>query len=376
MTGLAGALLMRAPAISDVEFTFIQDDWTTRSGNMVSKKGRTTIRDVARLAEVAPITVSRVVNNSGYIRPETRRRVEQAIADLNYIPNTLSQSLRFQKTDMVALLVSDITNPFWTTVTRGVEDICSAYDLNVILCNTDEQNAKLENYVRFLLRRQTDGFLVVPTSHDIRAIEMIVSNGVPIVLLDRVLPGADVAVVRSDNESGAYRLTEHLISLGHRRIGMLSGNAPVSTSVERARGYERALVDHGISVDSELIQYGSFTQQSGYEMALRMLQSSQPRPTAFFAANNFIANGVQKAAYDSGLRIPEDLSLVTFDDLPFYSYPRPFLTSAIQNPYRLGQEAAKLLVQQIQSDDPARPQDIVLPVELIIRDSTAPPRQP
>lgn len=342
---------------------------------MASKKGRTTIRDVARLAEVAPITVSRVVNNSGYIRPETRRRVEQAIAHLNYIPNTLSQSLRFQKTDMVALLVSDITNPFWTTVTRGVEDICSSHDLNVILCNTDEQNAKLENYVGFLLRRQTDGFLVVPTSHDIRAIEMIVNNGVPIVLLDRVLPDVDVAVVRSDNESGAYRLTEHLISLGHQRIGMLSGNAPVSTSVERARGYERALVDHGIPVDRALIHYGSFTQQSGYEMALRLLQSSQPRPTAFFAANNFIANGVQKAAYDSGLRIPEDLSLVTFDDLPFYSYPRPFLTSAIQNPYRLGQEAAKLLVQQIQSEDPERPQDIVLPVDLIIRESTAPPRQ-
>lgn len=343
---------------------------------MPSKKGRTTIRDVARLAEVAPITVSRVVNNSGYIRPETRRRVEQAIAELNYIPNTLSQSLRFQKTDMVALLVSDITNPFWTTVTRGVEDVCSTHDLNVILCNTDEQNVKLENYVRFLLRRQTDGFLVVPTSHDVRAIETIVNNGVPIVLLDRVLPDLDVAVVRSDNESGAYRLIEHLISLGHRRIGMLSGNAPVSTSVERVRGYERALADHGIPVDPELIRYGSFTQQSGYEMALRLLQSSQSRPTAFFAANNFIANGVQKAVYDSGLRIPEDLSLVTFDDLPFYSYPPPFLTSAIQNPYRLGQEAANLLVQQIQSDDPERPQDIVLPVDLIIRESTAPPRQP
>lgn len=337
------------------------------------KKGRPTIRDVAKMAGVAPITVSRVVNNTGYISAETRLRVERAIQALNYIPNTLAQSLRFQRTDMVTLLVSDVTNTFWTTITRGVEDVCNSHSLNVILCNTDEKSEKLERYVQLLLQRQTDGFIIAPVNQDTAIIQSVINNGVPVVLIDRLLESLDVSVVYSDGESGAYRLVQHLIDLGHRQIVALVGHQQQSTSRQRVGGYRRALEDNGLPVYEQLITYGHYTQQGGYEATHRILESVSPRPTAIFAANNFIAMGVQKALAERGLQVPADISLVTFDDDNPYDH-NPFLTTALQDPYRIGQEAANLLLWQLQNnDEPYTPEALVLPVEIAIRHSTAPP---
>jgi LacI family transcriptional regulator len=291
--------------------------------NKLRKKGRPTIRDVARLAQVAPITVSRVVNNSGYIGEETRRRVEAAIAQLNYIPNALSQSLRYQKTDMITLLVSDVTNPFWTTVTRGVEDVCSASGLHVILCNTDENSTKLENYVRILLQHQMDGFILAANRDDAPVVELIRDSQIPIVLVDRVLEGVDIPAVYSDGETGAYQLTEHLIELGHRRIALLASSVQQSTSTQRADGYRRALVAHGLPVDEALILHGSYSQQSGYQMMMQLNEELDRLPTALLTANNFIALGAQRALSELCLEVPQDISLATFDDLPFQLYPEP-----------------------------------------------------
>jgi LacI family transcriptional regulator len=339
-------------------------------------KRRTTIRDVARLAQVAPITVSRVVNNAGYISPETRLRVEAAIRELNYIPNTLAQSLRYQKTNTVALIVTDITNPFWTTVARGVEDACSEANINVILCNTDEKQEKLDNYINLLLQRQTDGLILVPTEGYRGAmLDNLAANHVPCILLDRRLPGRDdFTVVRSDSIGGAHLLTQHLLTLGHRRIMMLSGSQDVSTGIERAEGYRRALIEAGLAVDDDLIAFGKFTQQSGYDMTVRMIERFTPLPTAVLTANNFIAFGAQRALDDHHIRIPEDVSLATFDDLPVPINPRPFLTTAVQNPYRMGQEAAHRLAMLLEEGVGVLPRDIILPVELIARASTAAPR--
>lgn len=342
--------------------------------NRLSKKGRPTIRDVARRAQVAPITVSRVVNNSGYIGQETRRRVEAAIAELNYIPNALSQSLRYQKTDMITLLVSDVTNPFWTTITRGVEDVCNANGLHVILCNTDENSAKLENYVRMLLQHQMDGFIIATNREDAHVIQQIEDNHIPLVLVDRVLEGIHVPAVYSDGMSGAYQLTEHLIELGHVRIALLASSLRQSTSIQRADGYRRALIDHGLPVDESLILHGDYSQQSGYQMMMQLTAEQPELPTALLTANNFIALGAQRALSELCLKIPTDISLATFDDLPFQLYPEPFLTTAAQNPYRLGQEAARLLVKQIENQGAGEdPCTIMLPVDIIIRQSTAPP---
>ena len=228
-----------------------------------------TIRDVARRAGVAPITVSRVINNKGYVSESTRQRVEEAIAELNYVPNALAQGLRFNKTNVIALVLSDVTNPFWTTVARGTEDAASEENYSIILCNTDEDTAKHDKYAQLLLRRQVDGFLLVPVSNTVDTIRLIQQQGVSLVILDRQLPGVSVDIVRADSEGGAYELTRYLTELGHRRIAILSGPEIVSTSTQRVAGYQRALQDTHLEVDQELISYGRFYQDSGYERTMR-----------------------------------------------------------------------------------------------------------
>ncbi|MGC8878879.1 MAG: LacI family DNA-binding transcriptional regulator, partial [Anaerolineae bacterium] len=196
-----------------------------------------TIRDVARRAGVAPITVSRVINNSGYVSQETRARVEAAIAELRYVPNTLARSLRFKKTRVLALIVTDITNPFWTTVARGVEDVANAHGFSLILCNTDEDEAKQDAYLQVLLQKRVDGFILVPARSTAEPVLTIQTQKVPVVVLDRRIPGVAVDVVRSDSEGGAYRLVTYLLALGHRHIAALSGPPTISTAVDRVAGY-------------------------------------------------------------------------------------------------------------------------------------------
>lgn len=333
---------------------------------------RTTIRDVAKHAGVAPITVSRVVSDSGYVSDETRKRVDLSIRELNYIPNKLSQSLRFHQTDMVTLLVSDITNTFWTTVTRGVEDVCNAHNLNLILCNTDEKPEKLAKYINHQLRNRTDGLILVPIGKATDTIELIVQNNIPLVILDRDLPDFKVNTIVSDNEVGAYQLTNYLIELGHRSIGILSGQESAYTSVQRVNGYRRALAEHNIPIDETLIFFGGFSQQEGYKMAQTLLgQGSIPWPTALFAGNNFIAIGILKWLYEHQFRVPQDISLVSFDDLPHDILRGPFITTVSQNPYDMGVKSAELLIEQINNLS-VEPRKVVLPVELAINKSCLP----
>ncbi len=193
----------------------------------------TTIRDVAKLAGVAPITVSRVLNNTGYVKPETRWRVEQAAAQLHYVPNMLAHSFRSNRTNTLALVVTDITNPFWTTVARGVEDVASAHGYSVFYCNTDESEEKQERYLAALLRRRVDGVLLAPASNDGASVEALLRQDVRVVVLDRRVEGVQVDTVRGDSVDGAYQLVRHLVERGHRRIGLLSGRANLSVGCER-----------------------------------------------------------------------------------------------------------------------------------------------
>ncbi len=327
-----------------------------------------TIRDVAERAGVAPITVSRVLNNSGYFSEETRRRVEKAAAELQYVPNQLARSLRSNRTDTLALVLTDITNPFWTTVARAVEDTAATQGFNVVLCNTDEQEEKQLQYVSVLLRKRVDGFLLVPVSHNVEPITMIRQQGVPVVVLDRDMPGLEADVVRCASEQGAHELISYLIGLGHRDIAVISGPETVSTAQERVAGYRRALTEQGLPVNPDRILFGSYTVESGYELARRVLQRP-PRPTALFAGNNFIAIGALKAIREAGLQVPQDISVVSFDDLPPTLVVDPFLTVAAQSPYELGRQATELLLRRIAEPDSCDWQKIVLPTELIVRRS-------
>jgi LacI family transcriptional regulator len=331
-----------------------------------------TLNDVAKRAGVAPITVSRVINKSGYASEQTRRRVENAVAELGYVPSGPARSLRLNRTNSIALVLTDITNPFWTTVARGVEDIASEAGYSVTYCNTDEDESKELKNISLLLQQQVDGILLVPAQSKANSVEFIQEHEVPIVVLDRRIPETNVDIVRCDSEDGAYQLTSYLLELGHRQIAMLTGPEGISTADDRLSGYGRAMVQAGLQVAEERVYRGSFTQNSGFEMAKEAM-SLTPRPTAIFAANNFIAIGVMKAMQELELSVPEDIALVGFDDLPESLVVFPFLTAAAQPAHEMAIIATRLLLDRITGEASEGSQELVLPTELIIRQSAGEP---
>ncbi len=334
-----------------------------------------TIRDVAERAGVSTMTVSRVINNSGYISQDARERVEAAIAEIGYVPNTLARSLRFKQTKTLALVLTDITNPFFTTLARGAEDGASDQGFNLIFCNTDESETEQAKELTALVQKRVDGVLLVPAASSAEAVAFLREQGVPVVVLDRRVPDCTVDSVRCDSEQGAYELASHLLDLGHQRIAALSGPQKVSTAQDRVAGYRRALADSGLGPDAEIVYYGPFTQAGGVEMARQALALS-PRPTALLAANNFIAVGAYQAVRETGLGVPDDVSIVGFDDLPTWLVMEPFLTVAAQPAYEMGQRATQLLLERLSHGAATECQEIVLPFEIIVRRSSGPPRDP
>jgi LacI family transcriptional regulator len=328
-----------------------------------------TIHDVAQRAGVSPITVSRVINRSGYASAETRAQVEAAVAELGYVPNRLARSLRSKRTHTLALVITDITNPFFTTMARGVEDIASDAGYTVIFCNTDESESEEKKYLQALLQQQVDGILLVPARSTPDSIEMIRKQNTPVVVLDRRLPpGVEVDTVRCENELGAYQLVRLLIELGHRNIALLSGSLGVSTAEDRLAGYQRAMHEAGFDAESQIV-YGSFNQTSGSEM-MRQLLDRQPHPTAVFAANNLIGIGALQAIHQSNLRVPDDIAIVSFDDLPPTLLTMPFFTVSAQPAYDMGKRATQLLLARLTESVTEPCLEIVLPTELIVRQSS------
>jgi len=331
-----------------------------------------TIHDVAKRAGVGSITVSRVINNSGYISSETRERVQKAIVELGYVPNTLARSLRSRRTNTVALMVTDITNPFFTTLARGVEDAANEAGYTVIFCNTDESAAKEEKYLNVLLQKQVDGLLLVPTQRSVNSIHQILKHGTPVVVLDRRIPEVDVDSVRCDSLDGAYKLTKYLVSLGHRQIAIMSGAVGVSTADDRVAGYRKALEEDGIAISDRYILRGEFTPDSGYSMTEQAINLPL-RPTALIAANNFITIGAMKALQEAEMEVPEDMALAGFDDLPPAIVTFPFFTVVSQPAYEMGTQAMQLLLKRLSAKEVVAFQEVILPTQLIVRRSSGPP---
>ena len=329
------------------------------------------INDVAKRAGVAPITVSRVINNSGYASEDTRKRVEAAIEELGYVPNTLARGLRSKRTNTLALVMTDITNPFFTLIARGVEDAASAAGFSVVYCNTDESETEEEKYIQILAQKQVDGVLLVPACNTPKSVKFLQSKDIHVVLLDRNVPGVQNDVVRCDSQAGAYELIKYLISLGHSRITAITGPQGISTAEDRVIGYRQALAEAGLANNAR-IYYGAFTQASGYELALQAL-AAEDHPTALFGANNFISIGIMKALRDTGVEVPGEVAIVGFDDLPTALIVDPFLTVVAQPAYEMGQKATELLLTRLLGNAPEPFQEIVLPTEIIKRRSSGDP---
>ncbi len=328
----------------------------------------TTISDVAKLAGVSPVTVSRVINNADNVSPATRARVEQAIDELGYVPSGVAKSLRLKRTQTLALIVPDIQNSFWTTVARGVEDAAQSSGYSIFLCNTDENAEKQRHYLEVVISQRTDGVIIAPCDNSAQNLELLRKRRIPTVVMDRYIDGWNVDTVMGDSVSASRALVKHLIKLGHTRIAMISGPQTTSTSTDRIIGYRVALAEGGIPYDPNLIRIGEYRSISGERLTHQLL-AGDDRPTAIFAANNVIALGVIDALNAHGLRIPQDVALVSFDDLPNTSRLFPFLTVAVQPAYDLGANAAQLLLSRLENNHIPAPRHVILPTRLIIRHS-------
>lgn len=328
-----------------------------------------TIRDVSKLAGVGVGTVSRVINNRGYLDNETRARVNAAIAELGYMPNRLAGSLRSKSSGTIALVLSDIANPFWTAIARGVEDCANDRQFNVFLCNADSSKEKQFNYLKMCLGKKVDGVVMVPANGSLDQIAFVQRQNTKIVVLDRHLSGYGVDTVRGDSRGGALGLVNYLVELGHRRIAIVTGPEDVSTSNDRVEGYTQALSAAGIKLQPELIHYGLFSVESGLLLARKVLALT-PRPTAIFAGNNRVAMGVYNAIQESGLKVPGDISFVAFDELPPDHILGNFLTIASQPAYEMGRCATELLLNRISGQAAGEWQDVVLPTQIVLRKST------
>lgn len=327
-----------------------------------------TISDVAKRAGVAPATVSRVINNVGNVSLTTQGKVQQAIKELGYVPSGVAQSLRSKRTRSLALLVPDITNAFWTTVARGVEDAAQGRNYSILLCNTDENSAKQRRYLDVVISQGVDGVIVAPHGADAHTLKKLQDRAIPTVIIDRYIKGWNTDTVNGDSISGARALAQHLVGLGHTRIAMIAGPANTSTAIDRVAGYRIALAEAGIPLDPALIKCGEFRSASGERLTCQVLDAGL-NPTAIFAANNAIAIGVVDALGKRGLRVPEDIALVCFDDLPNTSHFFPFFTVAVQPAYEMGINAVQLLLSRLDAEVNLQPRHVVLPTRLIIRHS-------
>lgn len=329
-----------------------------------------TIREVAKRAGVSYATVSHVINDTRFVSQATRDRVLAAMDELNYRPNALARSLRKGKTNTIGLILPDSANPFFAEIGRSVEDSAFNLGYSVILCNTERNPHREQLYVDVLSKKQVDGIIFVATGEQVDSLNFLLSQEVPVVLIDRDLPNSEVDAVLTDNQQGGYLATQHLIELGHRRIACIAGPSHITPSAERVIGYKQALEEAGLPFDETLVVRGDHHPGSGHHITSALLDLN-PRPTAIFALNDLMAIGALHGAAKAGCRIPEDLAIIGFDNIDLTSFTNPPLTTIAQPKAEIGSLAAKFLAERIK-DKTCPPRRIVLPTELIVRESTRP----
>jgi LacI family transcriptional regulator len=310
-----------------------------------------------------------VINESQKVRSETRRRVEQAIAELGYVPSRLARGLSRQRTGTLAVIVPDVANPFFTQVVRAAEEVARRGGYGVILCDTRADLSVERDVVEELIAHRVEGIVIAPVSDRSTAhLRRLDEFQVPCVLVDRTLPGVERDAVVGDSFAGAQRLVEHLIALGHRRIGLIVESNQVSTARDRRRGYEAALAAADVALDPSLVVETAVDPVGGAEGMRRLLELEQP-PTAVFTVNNLVALGAIEAVRGAGLEVPDDVALVCFDDIEYASRLYPFLTVLEQPAETFGTVATQLLLERIRGRGPARRHVVVLPGEFVVRKS-------
>ena len=329
---------------------------------------RTTMRDVAEKAGVSKATVSHVINGTRFVEDITKQRVQDAIKELGYRPNFAARSLTTQSTRIIGYIVSDVTNTFFAQILRGIEDILIAHNYSLMVCNTNEVLDREEYYMDILLRQGVDGIIAAATSQDWDVLNEASKLNVPVILLDRIFEDAHMPYVGVNNEQGAYLGTQHLIEQGYRDIGILSGFQRLSTMRDRLAGFERAMRDHDLPVRSAWSLSSPLTIDDGRRTITTLLEAEES-PSAVFICNNLLSLGALLGLKEMGIRCPEDIAIVGFDDHPWATVSNPPLTVIRQPTYDIGKQAAEMLLKAIVGED-AQAASTVFDCELIVREST------
>jgi len=355
---------------------------TDRNGQSKPKRKaqHPTIIDIAALAGVAPMTVSRVINESGYVSQAMREKVMRAVKELNYHPNGLARSLKRQRTHVVGILLPDIANPFSAELASSIQEVLLEGSYSSFISTSERSTAREQAALRALFDHRVDGIIVATRETKLgnEALLRLTERGLPVVVVGRALNHPRVDRVTADHWKGGYDAVEHLISLGHRRIAFIGVTLVNGAGLRRFQGYLDALRENNLPVLDELIvgtdeagaSPGYSTQADGYEGMRRLLALAEP-PTAVFARNDFTAIGAMCAARDAGLRMPEDLAMVGFDNVPLAAYTAPPLTTVDQPTAEQGRHAARLLLDRIEGQPALERREVCLDCRLIIRQSTS-----
>ncbi|AQS37898.1 transcriptional regulator, LacI family [Shewanella psychrophila] len=326
-----------------------------------------TIRDVAKLAGVSTTTVSHVLNKTRFVSEGGKAKVEAAVIELNYVPNTIARSLKGGSSRVLGMLITDANNPFYADLIQWVDQVAYRYGYNLILCNTQGSIERAKDYMVMLNQRRVDGMLMM--SSDARQLPVSSYGTMPMVMMDSGPEQAGYDRILDDSEQGGYMATKHLLASGHRSIGLLAGPLDKSNSQNRIAGYRRAMAEAYAEVDERWIQSGEFTYEGGAEAMSKLLD--QPSSvTAIFASNDLMVMGAIRVAGKQGLTIPHDLSIIGYDDIPGAKYFNPPLTTMSQPLEQLAEQAIAMLLARIETPE-REGQRTLLPPTLVIRDSVA-----
>jgi LacI family transcriptional regulator len=329
-----------------------------------------TIKDVALRAGVSVTTVSHVVNDTRHVSAKGRERVELAIRELGYVPNAMARSLKSNTTSTLGMLIPNSSNPYFAEIVRIVEDRCFGAGYTLVLCNTDDEPRRQSVYLQVLAERRIDGLIVVSTGDDDSLVTQLQGLRIPTVLVDREIADPSCDLVETAHMQGGLLAVRHLLSLGHKRIACLGGPEGLTPSEQRIEGWRMALAEAGNTPNADaLLWRGAFTSQSGYEAMHAILRTEHP-PSAVFVCNDLMAIGALRAAHESGVHVPDELSIVGFDDIELSAYTSPPLTTVAQPKERIGALAVDMLLERV-SGKRRDARKVVLQPELRVRASTA-----
>lgn len=337
----------------------------------MTNKYRTTLKIIAGSANVSVTTASRVLSGKGKeyrISQTTQDTIRRIAEDLEYEPDHLARSLRMNQTNTIGLIIPEITSSFFSSVARRIEIASRKSGYSVTICDSQEDTVLEIDSIKLLSMRKVDGIIICPVGRESKHIDDLNRVNIPVITVDRYFPDLDIAFVVSDNHSGSVQAVDHFIKNGHRKIAFVQGNPYSSVNKERLRGFRDAHKKHNLPIDESLIVGDSFGEQNGYSGA-KILLSGSNRPTAIFAGSNLISLGAMRAISEEGLNIPEDISMISFDDQPYSDFLCTPMTTVTQQHEEIGDIAIKLLLKEITSENKTDKKGIIIPTKLIIRKS-------